>query len=150
MRFLRGLKPALDRILLVLNGFKFCCTIRDAARELRHGREKSPAILGRERFDDNCIFWTLAHFALSTLQERYQLLDVYRFNWSPGRDGQNFPFSQFGDLIMGSPTAGRIAPGSVFVANLRNVTNSPPASGVPGHLVEEGFRHLCKCLFQFK
>jgi hypothetical protein len=74
---MRGFEPALDRILRILDGIDFCFAIRHAARKLRHGREKTPAVLGRNRFDDNSIFWTLAHFALSTLREGYQLLDVY-------------------------------------------------------------------------
>jgi hypothetical protein len=141
-----GLEPASDRILGVQDRFRLGCAVGHAAREVRNGRKKAAAVLCGKRFDNDCIFWMLAHFALSVLQEGYQLLDVYRFNWPFRRDCEDFPPARFGHLVVGAAAARGVARCASIRADLYHMTNPPAALRVPGHLFEDGFQ-LVKRLF---
>lgn len=58
-------EPTPDRILSILDGFKFRLAVRHAAGKFRHCREKASTVLSAKRFDNRSTFRTLAHFSLS-------------------------------------------------------------------------------------
>jgi len=61
MVFSSCFEPTLNRILRILDSFKFRLAVRHAAGKLGHGREKSSAVFSGKRLDNHSIFRTLAH-----------------------------------------------------------------------------------------
>jgi hypothetical protein len=56
MIFLRGFEPTLDRILRILDGFKFGFAVRHAAGKFGYCRKKASAVFSGKRLDDYSIF----------------------------------------------------------------------------------------------
>lgn len=134
MVFFRGLKPALDGVLNVLDGFEFGLAVRHAAREIRNSRKKATAILCGKRIDHDPVLRSLTHGSIS--KEAYELPNVYRFNGAFERYGQNLPFARLGDLEMRSTPAGWAKSRAKHVTNNLDLRNFPVSCRIPGHTIE--------------
>jgi hypothetical protein len=144
--FLSGFEPASNGILDIQDCLGLGFAVRHAAGQIGNSRDKTATILLGKRFDNDVVMRTLAHESFSVLQEGYKLPDIYRFNRTPGRDGQYFALADLGYLVMGTAAPRRRASRTRICANLYNIANSPAAGRVLAHLLKRA-DHFGKGLF---